>query len=505
MLESESYKTYRACTTGENTPKLKSTKKKVDSESSPKSKPTQASKGKRIKTSAKGDKPATKKQPTTRVPDVPSYDSDDEKISWKSSDDESEDDEANISIDDEDNDNDDDDDNTDDDDDSERTQSDSDGDEIIHPKLTTFDEEETHDEKQDEEVEGSDQRKHTPSQYESTDDEADDEEDDEVTQGYNVEEEKFDDEMTNEEEEANDLYKDVNVNMEGRDIDMTDALQMNVQAGQTTEATHVIIPAVNPEVQHSQRNLYNALVEAYEADKDILETYGDIVAYKRRRDDHDEDEEPSAGSNRGSKRRRAGKEPKSTSTPTEKTSKTTSKSTEGTLAQKEDPHESFDELMDTPFDFSAFMMHMLNVDTLTPELLVGLTFKLMKGTCKSLQYPHDLRKPLPLIPNSRGHQVIPFDHFINNDLAYLCGGVSSRTYATSVTKTKVTDYGHIKWIEELVPNTMWSQITVNYNKYALWGISHWGCKHQQFYGFAINRESARDVYFRRRIIAVIKL
>ncbi|GJT50252.1 hypothetical protein Tco_0976409 [Tanacetum coccineum] len=154
---------------------------------------------------------------------------------------------------------------------------------------------------------------------------------------------------------------------------------------------------------------------------------------------------------------------------------------------------------------------------------LGPTFELMKGTCKSLveleyffkevykattekldwnnpegqQYPHDLRKPLPLIPNSRGHQVIPFDHFINNDLAYLCGGVSSQTYATSVTKTKAADYGHIKWIEELVPNTMWSQITINYDKYALYGISHWGCKHQQFYGFAANRESARDVYYKQ--------
>ncbi|GKC55184.1 hypothetical protein Tco_1077929, partial [Tanacetum coccineum] len=93
----------------------------------------------------------------------------------------------------------------------------------------------------------------------------------------------------------------------------------------------------------------------------------------------------------------------------------------------------------------------------------------MKGTCKSLvkleyffeevykettdqldwhnpegqQYPHDLRKPLLLIPNSRGRQVIPFDHFINNDLPYLSGGVSSRTYATSVTKTKATNYDWI--------------------------------------------------------------
>ncbi|GKD82062.1 hypothetical protein Tco_1348901, partial [Tanacetum coccineum] len=140
--------------------------------------------------------------------------------------------------------------------------------------------------------------------------------------------------------------------------------------------------------------------------------------------------------------------------------------------------------MDTPLDFSAFMMNRLKIDTLTPELLAGPIFELMKGTCKSLveleyffekvckattdqldwhnpegqQYPHDLRKPLPLIPNSRSRQVIPFDHFINNDIAYLSGGVSSRTYATSVTKTKAAEYGHIKWIEDLVPNTIWSEV-----------------------------------------------
>ncbi|GJT66178.1 hypothetical protein Tco_1017658 [Tanacetum coccineum] len=172
------------------------------------------------------------------------------------------------------------------------------------------------------------------------------------------------------------------------------------------------------------------------------------------------------------------------------------------MARKEDPHESFNELMDAPLDFSAFVLNWLKVDTLTPELLAGPTFELLKGSCKSLveleyfleevckattdqlewnnpeghQYPHDLHKPLPLIPNSRGRRVIPFDHFINNDLAYLSGGVSSRTYATSVTKTKVADYGHIKWIEDLVPNTMW-----------------------------INRESARDVYSRHIILAVTKL
>nr|GEX73080.1 hypothetical protein [Tanacetum cinerariifolium] len=54
-----------------------------------------------------------------------------------------------------------------------------------------------------------------------------------------------------------------------------------------------------------QRNLYKALVDAYECDKIILYTYRDTITLKRRRDDEDKDEEPSAGSDRGSKRRRA--------------------------------------------------------------------------------------------------------------------------------------------------------------------------------------------------------
>ncbi|GJS94535.1 hypothetical protein Tco_0801503 [Tanacetum coccineum] len=167
----------------------------------------------------------------------------------------------------------------------------------------------------------------------------------------------------------------------------------------------------------------------------------------------------------------------------------------------EDPRESFNKLMDTPLDLSTFVMNRLKVDTLTPELLAGPTSELMKGSCKSLveleyffevvyksttdqldgnnpegqQYPHDLRKPLPLIPNSR------------------------------VAKTKVADYGRIKWIEDLVPNRMWIQVPVSYDKHALWRISHWGRKRQQFYGFAANREFARDVYSKRRTIVVTTL
>nr|GFA35808.1 hypothetical protein [Tanacetum cinerariifolium] len=46
---------------------------------------------------------------------------------------------------------------------------------------------------------------------------------------------------------------------------------------------------------------------------------------------------------------------------------------------------------------------------------------------------------------------------------------------------------------------------LNYDKQALWGVSHWGRKRQQFYGFAVNQESALDVYSKRRIIAVTDL
>nr|GEW80650.1 hypothetical protein [Tanacetum cinerariifolium] len=60
-------------------------------------------------------------------------------------------------------------------------------------------------------------------------------------------------------------------------------------------------------ISYEQKNLYKALIDTCECDKLILNTYEDTVTFNRRRDDEDKDEEPSAGSNRGSKRRRAGK------------------------------------------------------------------------------------------------------------------------------------------------------------------------------------------------------
>ncbi|GKC65551.1 hypothetical protein Tco_1098149 [Tanacetum coccineum] len=274
-----------------------------------------------------------------------------------------------------------------------------------------------------------------------------------------------------------------------------------------------------------QKNLYNALVESYNFDKDIISSYGDVVTLKRGRDDQDKDEDPSVGSNRGSKRRRSGKEAESSKEPTHKESKSTSSSkgasrsqpkSSGKSAQAEEHSQkvddleehshqefntgdddvipvqetlddasqwnipttgiqsSFNDFLATPIDFSAFIMNRLKIENLTQDVLTGPTYDLMKDMCKSVveleyhleevfkatndqldwhnpegrQHPHDLSKPLPLILNARGRQVIPFDHFINNDLKYMKEGSLSQRYTTSITKKKDADYSHVKWIKD---------------------------------------------------------
>ncbi|GJW39217.1 hypothetical protein Tco_0065062 [Tanacetum coccineum] len=351
----------------------------------------------------------------------------------------------------------------------------------------------------------------------------------------------------------------------------------------------------------TQKQLYQDLVDAYEDDKELFESYGGVIPLKRGRDDKDEDNEPPIGSGPEPKRRRTCKEPKRSTESKKSKSTSSSKDTSRSkhkssgksaqeeesshphdqeyvtgqddeqlteeevtkeawfkkpdrpptpdhdwakrmtidfrppqkwiseVAHAEDPHTSFDELTDTPFDFLAFIMNRLNVTELTQELLAGLTFELLKGTCKSLPeleyhfqecskatrerlewhnpedkpYPFDLRKPLQLVQNDQGRQVIPKDYFINNNLEYLKGGSLSRQYTTSVTKTKAAMYD-LKWIEDMVPE-LWTPQKVDYDRHAYWGTYHWGLKRQKFYGFASNRISKRDVYSKRRIIVVTRV
>ncbi|GJZ89012.1 hypothetical protein Tco_0660794 [Tanacetum coccineum] len=89
-------------------------------------------------------------------------------------------------------------------------------------------------------------------------------------------------------------------------------------------------------------------------------------------------------------------------------------------------------------------------------------------------YPFDLSKPLPLIALGK-RQRVPFEFFINNDLKYLQGGISTMTYTTSTTKTKAAKYD-LSGIEDMVPN-IWSPVKVAYD------ITHVSVMRKHRYGY----------------------
>nr|GFA43134.1 hypothetical protein [Tanacetum cinerariifolium] len=210
---------------------------------------------------------------------------------------------------------------------------------------------------------------------------------------------------------------------------------------------------------HSSRTSY--AVAADLSEMELKKILIDKMEGNKREDD--DQEGPSTGSDRGLKRRREGGEHASAITPSEPATGSVGRSTTGSqsrqlsarnaqpwisvLANQTDARSSFNELLDTPIDFSNFIMNRLGIDTLTLELLAGPIYELMRGSCNSLteleyhleevyketmdqldwvnpkgqQYPHNLLQPLPLIPDNQGCSVIPFKHFINNDLEYLRG------------------------------------------------------------------------------------
>ncbi|GJX51042.1 hypothetical protein Tco_0277887 [Tanacetum coccineum] len=131
----------------------------------------------------------------------------------------------------------------------------------------------------------------------------------------------------------------------------------------------------------------------------------------------------------------------------------------------ENPPFTFDELMATPIDFSNFAMNKLKIDNLIQEVLLGLVYNLLKGTCQSsieLEYNTEECRPV--------HLTVEVDYFFNNDLEYLKSGSEERKYTTSITKTKAAKYD-LTFIEDMIPN-QWSTIKVGYNKDAAFGIAH---------------------------------
>ncbi|GJX37023.1 retrovirus-related pol polyprotein from transposon TNT 1-94 [Tanacetum coccineum] len=212
LWESEAFKTYHAYATGEKAPKSKATKKKTDSESSPKTKPSQACKGKRIKTLAKGDKPTTTNGSSDGV-DILSKVPDEQQQTRSGTNEGAGEDEEE----DKEHDNDDNDDKDDDqENDSQKTKSDDEGDDFVHPNLSTYiaDDQEKEKEKEkaddDDDDVTSDQKVSTPPDYEFMEEDENKQDDDTIG------EEQGD-------EDNGELYGDLNINLSRSDAKMTDA------------------------------------------------------------------------------------------------------------------------------------------------------------------------------------------------------------------------------------------------------------------------------------------
>ncbi|GJV03236.1 hypothetical protein Tco_1336805 [Tanacetum coccineum] len=544
IKDSESYKEYYAIASGAEPLKTKASVKKKQAEFD-KTKTPPTTKGKRLKTSAKAAKPAKKKQPAKtskakgltvlseaalteaeqmelatkrsliqthsshasgsgtdegpgdklRVPDVSIYSSNDDQISWKSNNDDQEDDV------------------------NDHTDSNNNGDEFFHPKLSTHDQEVRHNEEES------------------------DEESDEEIQGANVEEEELDEEATNDEDETNELYRDVNQSSSESSGFISNMLNPSPDTGIdsifniNTESTSLINVSVTtiaeppllstttlpspptPLITHLQQTPVPTPTTVPSSSLQDLPNFGSLFGFDHRLKTLENDFSKFNQMNQfvaavssipgiidaylANKMHKAVKIPQpiwielkedfidkmesnksihisdeqnnlykalvdayksdklildtygdTVSTPKVKTSKTTGKSTKGSKshhkssgesAQAEEPRHTTKDLEEPAhleFETGCYMKyHLIERPSQLPDCLV--------------------------------------------ELEYFFEEVYKET----------TD--QLDWNNPEVP--------VSYDKHALRVISHWGRKRQQFYRFAANRESARDVYSKCRIIAITKL
>nr|GEX46716.1 hypothetical protein [Tanacetum cinerariifolium] len=155
-----------------------------------------------------------------------------------------------------------------------------------------------------------------------------------------------------------------------------ESVNATLEAKVLTRSSHSSRTSYVIEADLSEMELKKILIEKMEGNKEC-------TILKQRREDDDQ-EGPSVGSDRGYKRQKEGGEHASASTPSETATRVPAKLPKGLNLDNCLPVSLLFELLDTPIDFSNFIMHRLNVDTLTPELLAGPTYELMRGSCKSL-------------------------------------------------------------------------------------------------------------------------
>ncbi|GKA04065.1 hypothetical protein Tco_0676846 [Tanacetum coccineum] len=169
------------------------------------------------------------------------------------------------------------------------------------------------------------------------------------------------------------------------------------------------------------RECYKGLIKSYDLDKTLFSTYGKVYSLKRSQKDKDNDEDSSTESDRGLKKRKTNKdaEPTKDLKDQEENPGNNDEEPKGKVSSKRDwitkpkrPQEptnpdwndgktpqqgptqnclmtlassanksskTFDELISTPIDFSAYIMNGLKITNLTQETLLGPTFRLLKG------------------------------------------------------------------------------------------------------------------------------
>nr|GEZ84820.1 hypothetical protein [Tanacetum cinerariifolium] len=232
-----------------------------------------------------------------------------------------------------------------------------------------------------------------------------------------------------------------------------------VPSQQTPTLLTVPVSAVLAKESSQPQSLYEAAatLTKFELKKILIDKIDKMYSLKRSRKEKDKDEDPSAGSDRELKKRKTSKDAEPAKGPIAKESqfssskgdKSKSKSSGKSVQSeepefevadfdmphdqeenldnddepKEKPSKTFDELMSTPIDFSAFIINSLNINNLIQETLLGPAFRLLKGTrsnyaeleydfeqCykalsekldwenpKGDDYPFDLTKPIPLV------------------------------------------------------------------------------------------------------------
>ncbi|GJS58652.1 hypothetical protein Tco_0653436 [Tanacetum coccineum] len=495
IRNSESYKEYYAIASGEVPPKTKASvhKKKADSDTKPKEKPPTDPKEKPLRKaeatyySSQASGSGDGVHILSKVPDEQTF---------SVGDDDNEDDDANKDLD------------AHNDDDDDATESDDDGDNITHPKLSTFstddqeeedDEEEQEDDDEDE-VEISDQLVCTPSDYQTSNASEKQKDDDRVKNDMKdahvtltvatpvVQQQsssaldlvsKFISPTTDEVNEylGSKMNEAVDVAIHSKSTMLKKKRKQKIKHS----STHLILTCrklsrIKSKLKHQRSSLKLRSKEA-ESSKELTHKESRTTSSSKgasRSQPTNLNETTHLEFITGDDDVIPAKEvhderqwhPSTSLTPnrewhlTKMVSDLPSQHWTTDLAQAVSTQSYFDEFMDTPIDFSAFMINRLKIDHLTQELLTGPTYDLMKGT----PYPHNLSKPLPLIPNAQGHLA--------------------------------DDYGQVKWIEDRIPRTTWSVVPIDYDKHAYWGTYHSGPKRQRFYGYATNMETSKDVYSR---------